>query len=364
MDDYSGSYGNEQVSGKISSQFSDFLGDNADTVVQGLRSGEPFTLSSSSATTGDTSIDTGSTTTDNGTSTADTGSTISGADTTTDTGITTADTGTTTDTGNTSTEITIDPPTGKMGHGNVFMSLALAEEQLSQYGITQPTATELEAAFLGGMIDTPDGSVQLQGVLQMRADGMGWGQIAQEYGVKLGHVVSSIKSANNKIATTAGPDETASGDADTSGGSVTETSTVKAGSHAGKTTGKADTARIPKQKYVYSSMSGKGGHVYGRGITSGNGHTSGQLTSADVKAGKTNSGHGKNIISGKSNHVTSAGGAGNGHVSSAGGKGYGHSSYVSHGSAGVVTASGAVVSGSVSSAGGNGKAYGKGGKNK
>jgi hypothetical protein len=89
---------------------------------------------------------------------------------------------------------TFTPPTRPMGYGNVRISLALAREQLAQNGITQPTPEQLKAALAGGTIATGTGeagtTTQLPGVLQMRADGMGWGQIANSMGVKLGHVIS------------------------------------------------------------------------------------------------------------------------------------------------------------------------------
>jgi hypothetical protein len=93
------------------------------------------------------------------------------------------------------TTTVITPPTGKMGHGNVFTSLALAKQQLGQMGISQPTPEQLQAALTGGTITTGTGATatatttQLNGILTMRSQGMGWGQIAQKQGTKLGPVV-------------------------------------------------------------------------------------------------------------------------------------------------------------------------------
>ena len=69
---------------------------------------------------------------------------------------------------------TFTPPTGKMGYGNVDNALALAEASLKEKGITQPTPAQLEASTMD--------------ILRLRADGQGWGQIAQAYGFKLGEV--------------------------------------------------------------------------------------------------------------------------------------------------------------------------------
>ncbi|MGH8735385.1 MAG: hypothetical protein ACREVB_17000, partial [Burkholderiales bacterium] len=75
---------------------------------------------------------------------------------------------------------TFTPPTGTMGYGNVDNALALAQASLAQRGITQPTPAQLQASVMD--------------VLKMRADGQGWGQIAQSYGVKLGDVKRSEKA--------------------------------------------------------------------------------------------------------------------------------------------------------------------------
>jgi hypothetical protein len=66
-------------------------------------------------------------------------------------------------------------PTGKMGYGNVNIALSLAEASLKQQGITNPTSEQLQGALMS--------------VLQQRADGKGWGQIANSMGFKLGEVV-------------------------------------------------------------------------------------------------------------------------------------------------------------------------------
>ena len=69
---------------------------------------------------------------------------------------------------------TFTPPTGKMGYGNVDNALALAETSLQQKKISNPTPAQLEAS--------------VKDVLKMRADGMGWGQIAKRYDTTMGAV--------------------------------------------------------------------------------------------------------------------------------------------------------------------------------
>ena len=80
--------------------------------------------------------------------------------------------------GNTVT--TIDPPTHKMGFGNVDNALALTQASLEKQGIANATPEQLKTALLD--------------VLNMRAAGEGWGEIAHSLGLNLGE----IKSAANR----------------------------------------------------------------------------------------------------------------------------------------------------------------------
>jgi hypothetical protein len=163
MNTFAASHGETNVTGKISGTFNSFLGSDSTAVVTGLRNGTPITLTTTTPA-----------------------ATPGAAPTVTTTVIT--------------------PPTGKMGHGNVFTSLALAKQQLGQLGISQPTPEQLQAALTGGKITTGTGATptttELQGVLTMRSQGMGWGQIAQKQGTKLGPVISGLKSANQQMTTT------------------------------------------------------------------------------------------------------------------------------------------------------------------
>ena len=85
-----------------------------------------------------------------------------------------------------------------MGYGNVRITLRLAQAQLNQLGITQPTTEELSAVLLGGDIN---GS-QVDGILAMRADGMGWGQIAKEYGMTVGQIMGKGAGPTKQATTT------------------------------------------------------------------------------------------------------------------------------------------------------------------
>jgi hypothetical protein len=103
----------------------------------------------------------------------------------------------------TTTVTTFTPATGAMGYGNVYIALGLAEASLEEAGVVSPTATDIEAALNGGTvtpdINDPATTVELTGVLVLRADGMGWGKIANQIGVKLGRVMSALKHDANAL---------------------------------------------------------------------------------------------------------------------------------------------------------------------
>jgi hypothetical protein len=270
MNNLSSSPGQTKVISKISGDFSSFLGSDANAVVAGLRNGTPITLYSTTTTTDP----------------------ITGLPVTT------------------TTPTTITPSTGHMGFGNVYTSLALAKQQLSTLGITQPTPEQLQAALTGGTITQTSGSgvtattttTNLQGILTMRSQKMGWGQIAQKLGFKLGPVIAGMKSANHSLAAT---------------------------------------IATTKSKGIIAS-SGKTNDSANRGIVSASGKSQ-SVSSNGVANGK---GSGEGIVS-------------------ASGRGNGNSYGLNRGSDGMVTGSGhsaGVSSGIVSAGGGNGNgaANGKG----
>jgi hypothetical protein len=78
------------------------------------------------------------------------------------------------------------PPTRPMGYGNITRALDLATRDLAAAGIKDPTPSEIQAALMGGKLTTPTGEVEFNGVLQLRSQGMGWGQIAHTIGVHPG----------------------------------------------------------------------------------------------------------------------------------------------------------------------------------
>lgn len=153
LDGLAASRGETQVSTNLSGDFAAFAGspENADSLVRGLRSGTSISLIDPTAPPG------------------------------------------------TPAGVAFTPPTRPMGYGNVFISLSLAQKQLAAIGIANPTPAELQAALTGGTILTASGPIHLNGILQMRADGMGWGKIAKTLGFKLGSVVSGLKRASAAV---------------------------------------------------------------------------------------------------------------------------------------------------------------------
>lgn len=96
--------------------------------------------------------------------------------------------------------VTVDPPTGTLGYGNVRIALRMAQSQLAAMGITQPTAEELSAMLVGGEID----GAPVDGVLALRAEGMGWGEIAHRYDTTVGQLMGrgAAKATTATTATT------------------------------------------------------------------------------------------------------------------------------------------------------------------
>lgn len=95
---------------------------------------------------------------------------------------------------------TFTPATGKLGYGNVFISLALAQSELTKAGIANPTPDQLVAALNGGNVTVGGKTVALNGVLTLRASGQGWGQIARTLNVRLGSVLSDLHVEHAALA--------------------------------------------------------------------------------------------------------------------------------------------------------------------
>lgn len=95
---------------------------------------------------------------------------------------------------------TIANPNGAMGWGEVNITLSLAQAL-----VDSGAATDLQSALTGATttVTNPDGTTTTTtsgGVLTMRADGMGWGQIAKELGFNLGSLISASNRSDKAVA--------------------------------------------------------------------------------------------------------------------------------------------------------------------
>jgi hypothetical protein len=258
MNTLASTHGDSKVVDKISSDFSSFLGADSKAVVTGLRNGSPITLTS---------------TVPNST-----------------TGVATTET------------TIINPPTGKMGHGNVFISLALAKHQLGEMGITQPTPQQLQSALTGGQITTTTGTTgtgtpmtstqNLDGILTMRSQNMGWGQISQKLGYKLGPVISSMKHTNQNIATLASTTASVKGSGHAKSGIVSAGGQSDGNSNNGRSNGRGSGSGIVSASGKVGA--GAYGNTHGKSnIVTGSGHSHSAASAGVVSAGGNGSGHGK-----------------------------------------------------------------------
>jgi hypothetical protein len=83
-----------------------------------------------------------------------------------------------------------------MSYRQGYIAFALAQKELAGQGISNPTPAQIRTVLDGGSLTTANGTtsktVQLPGILTLRASGMGWGKIAQQVGLKLGPVMASL----------------------------------------------------------------------------------------------------------------------------------------------------------------------------
>lgn len=204
---------------------------------------------------------------------------------------------------NLTTTTTEAVPTGKMGFGNVKISLALAQESLRQQGILQPTSEQLHTALVGGQMVPGDSTTMTNGILQMRADGMGWGQIAQKYDVKLGQLMSGKQPASTTTTSTTSTSTTSKG-ITTANGKSSTTVTGKGNGKAFSGSESQESGIVSASGRTSGTSSGSVSHG-GRGIVSGSGrslgHTSGIVTGADSghQYGASGGGHGNGGGNGK-----------------------------------------------------------------
>ena len=128
------------------------------------------------------------------------------------------------------TTTTVENANGPMGYGEINIALGMAEKM-----VDSGDAEGWQDALYGTADTTgSDGTVTegTAGILEMRADGMGWGKIAKELGFKLGSVVGKAPSRDSE---------------DDGDGSTTTTTAAKSSAHADHgAKAKADTARTDR----------------------------------------------------------------------------------------------------------------------
>ncbi len=173
--------------------------------------------------------------------------------------------------------VTFTPPTKPMGYGNVTRAMDLAQRQLAAAGYTEPTPTQIDIALNGGTITGADGTTTTYaGVLQQRASGMGWGQIAHANGVHPGMGKSATLAAPTPTPTSTSRTNAAgssvssgsrSGIVTAAGGSPSIHGNGRAlGLSAGSNSGGVTTAAGAGAASRGGITSGKGnGNAFGRG---------------------------------------------------------------------------------------------------
>ncbi|HVZ63376.1 MAG TPA: hypothetical protein VG936_02220 [Lacunisphaera sp.] len=91
---------------------------------------------------------------------------------------------------------------GQLGYGDAYIALALAAEALRSAGITGcATAEQWRAVLVGGQLSggqtstTTESTARFPGILTLKSQGQGWGQVAQTTHVQLNQVVSRADSS-------------------------------------------------------------------------------------------------------------------------------------------------------------------------
>lgn len=340
----------ENVESKLSAEFSEFLGseEKASRVVEGLRTGDEFRLGgrhhNDGRVTHHGALD-------------PSGPPAGGG----------------------RNQHTIDPPTGTMGYGNVRLTLSLAEARFAQMGVSQPNNRELSAILVGGKID----GVNVEGILNERAAGAGWGEIAQRYDLKVGQIMGKGATPGTVTLQPKGSGHRGRYTANeqsmpASGEMAPKAPSVQPGKHFSRSNGYIPSGKVgsasgtivyksqgmQKQKHAAlrngyipsgsSSVTTAGNHDNARsvGLKGSRGKKNGYIPSGKDHA------RGVGIVSADGGSIGGQSGVKSGHAK-------GHAKgYVPSGagtqSAGLVSAANASRSATVSSAGGRGHAKGRG----
>ena len=145
-------------------------------------------------------------------------------------------------------------PTTKLGYGEAYIAMALAAEALHNAGVTGcATPDQWKSVLMGGPLAaagttttttsrgaSATSSSSFPGILALRSQGQGWGQIAQTTNVKLGQVMSNARSSLNlgSSSSTLAPTGRSRPSLDTSSSSTTPSSTSSSKDYSTSSSGK------------------------------------------------------------------------------------------------------------------------------
>jgi hypothetical protein len=167
---------------------------------------------------------------------------------------------------------TIDPPTDAMGYGNVRLTMKLAQANLESLGITQPSNEQLSAMLVGGEID----GVQFEGILNERASGAGWGEIARRYDIKVGQLMGNAPASAPDLPVEIAPEPTTSADNGYIPGGAGDPALVAGGQGRAldkvKTNGRKANGYIPSGATAGGSDGARGNPVAGSNPRKANGY--------------------------------------------------------------------------------------------
>jgi hypothetical protein len=139
--------------------------------------------------------------------------------------------------------------------GQQDRALTLANRDLAAAGITSPTPQQTEAALMGGTVTNAQGQTsEMAGVLQLRSQGLGWGQVAHTIGV---HPAQSEQGASRSMRG-AGSEQRIAGISASQSSALSRDSTAALGSSATSVSGDAN--RTDLRGSISGGMTRNGGH--------------------------------------------------------------------------------------------------------
>jgi len=222
------------------------------------------------------------------------------------TAITLTDSGTT---GNTSS-MTFTPSTRPMGYGNITRVLDFASRDLVAAGISDPSAEQIQTALIGGtMVNTQGQTITMDGILQLRSQGMGWGQIAHQIGISPAANSNGQNTSTTNAAGLSGSSKHTNNSAKVSG-EQSGIVNAEGSSSTGLTTASGRTVNAGGTKAHIGGGSRSGiVNAEGGATTSGYGNAYGHDKAGIVNAGGVNAGYSGITTGSGGGYVNGAAGA-------------------------------------------------------